>query len=76
MPSTLDVDSTNSTNRYTIHSITDTSSSQASVSDRLSEGSSSTVPLSQQTLSQDIRMPGDIDDIEDDIEDFDDDIIW
>ena len=75
VPSTLDVNSTDSTNRYTIHSNTVTSSSQASYSERLSQGSSSTAQLSQQTLSQDVRM-GDIDESEDEIEDFDDDIIW
>ena len=75
VPSTLDANSTDSTNQSTIHSNTVTSSSQASYSERLSQGSSSIAQLAQQTLSQDVRM-GDIDESEDEIEDFDDDIIW
>lgn len=75
VPSTLDADSIDTTNRYTIHSNTTTASSQASYSDRLSQGSGITAQLSQQTLSQDVRM-GAIDESDDEIEDFDDDIIW
>lgn len=48
--------------------------SQGSCGDGLSQGSSTT-HLSQQTLSQDVRM-GDADESDEVIEDFDDDIIW
>ena len=79
-PSTLDGDSrvSETIEKVSSHSdsITTVSSSQASHGDGLSQSS---VPissnLSQQTLSQDVCM-GDIDESDDDIEDFDDDIIW
>lgn len=57
-------------------SITTVSSSQDSHSDGLSQSSMPcSSNLSQQTLSQDVRM-GDVVESDDDIEDFDDDIIW
>ena len=79
-PSTLDADSrvSDSLEKVSTHSgsITTISSSQASHGDRLSQSSMpSSSNLSQQTLSQDVCM-GDADESDDDIEDFDDDIIW
>ena len=78
-PSTVDVDNSSPTESaprdFTSNSIAVNPSSQTSHSDGLSQCSSSSgIQLSQQTLSQDVRM-GDVDE-SDDIEDFDDDIIW
>lgn len=79
--STLDTDSagvSEAMGKVSSHSgsITAISSSEASHGEGLSQSSmSSSTNLSQQTLSQDVRM-GDVDETDDDIEDFDDDIIW
>ena len=79
-PSMLDADSrvSETIEKVSSHSgsITTVSSSQASNGDGLSQSSMpSSSNRSQQTLSQDVRM-GDVDESDDDIEDFDDDILW
>lgn len=88
-PSTLDADSSEFTQMSLAHARSisvaaavnqPTQPSHGSGGDGLSQGSmascsSTSASLSQQTLSQDVRM-GDVGESEDEIEDFDDDVIW